>query len=437
MSTMKIVCDAIKTMGDEDETLEAVQNIPTTSELDTAYTDIPGLDGNFISELTYNTGYNTGYFTSTDYNNNNNNNNNNNEYIVEDNTNQQFINNDIINNAINALTNDNFITNANTTITNNESELELERMLNEVHNGSSVGGGVVSNEALEIVITTKPVTCVENVYDYDKLHAQTRNDLQQCFKLIDEQKENIRQINEAVECKDKIIKKKNEREKKWQSVLEKMQQQNDQLTAKLTHEQKSTCEQDVQTENYTQKEHNVQTDKECVDVRSVKQQTKILMTNRQVQTDFDDIEVDNCRVKETDMLNVQQKYEELQEQFNRLKNKHDELVISESRNKLKRHAVEQTLTDGYKKFKNSVLETFDEMETRQKKMNDQKATIQKQEQMIAELQKQNAVLLDTYRQTKECVKTVNNKLIQSQNVVAFYKNECASIRQKYNNLLKK
>lgn len=418
---MKIVCDAIKTMGDEDETLEAVQNIPT-SELAVAYTDNHGLDGNFTSELTYSTEYNTAYYTSTDYNNNINNNNNN-DYII--------------NNAIDSLNNDNFITNANTTITNNDTELELERMLNEVHNGSS-GGVVVTNEALEIV-TTRPVTCVENVYDYDKLHAQTRNDLQQCFKLIDEQKKNIRQINEKVECKDKIIKRKNERETKWQLVLEKMQQQNDQLTAKLTHEQKSTCEQDVQTEIYTQKEHGVQTDRECVvDFRSVGQQTKILMTDRQVQTDFDDIEVDNnCRGKETDMLTVQQKYEELQEQFNKLKNKHDELVISESKNKLKRHAVEQTLTDGYKKFKNSVLETFDEMETRQKKMNDQKATIQKQEQMIAELQKQNTVLLDTYRQTKECVKTVNNKLIQSQNVVAFYKNECASIRQKYNNLLKK
>ncbi|UYE99069.1 MAG: hypothetical protein [Betabaculovirus sp.] len=213
MCTMDIVCNAIKTL--RDETMEAVQNILPEPEITN---NLPGLDNNtsFITELKYKTGYNTGYFTSMDYNNNNNNNNNNNEYIVEDNTNQQFINNDIINNAINALTNDNFITNANTTITNNESELELERMLNEVHNGSSVGGGVVSNEELEIVITTKPVTCVENVYDYDKLHPQTRNDMQQCFKLINEQNNNIRQINEEMECKDKIIKKKNEREKKWQ-----------------------------------------------------------------------------------------------------------------------------------------------------------------------------------------------------------------------------
>ncbi|UYE99070.1 MAG: hypothetical protein [Betabaculovirus sp.] len=209
------------------------------------------------------------------------------------------------------------------------------------------------------------------------------------------------------------------------------------ILSKLTQEQKIKHHMFSLIGSYTQKEHGVQTDKECVDVRNVKQQTKILMTNRQVQTDFEDIEVDNYRVKETDMLNMQQKYEELQEQFNRLKNKHDELIISESRNKLKRHAVEQTLVSGFKKFKNSVLESFDEMETRQKMINDQKATIQKQEQIIAELHRQNGVLLDSYRRSKDCVNTVNSKLIQSQNVVEFYKNECASIRQKYNNLLKK
>lgn len=411
---MDIVCNAIKTL--RDETMEAVQNILPEPEITN---NLPGLDNNtsFITEFEQ-LNYNTGYY-STSYNNTNIHQND--PYGLEK-TNEEPSCVDQ-NNTINTITSADFLTQPTTNIIINTNEFELEKMLTK----NDDGGGDKCEEQPQVV-TDRLVTCVENVYDYDKLHPQTRNDMQQCFKLINEQNNNMKMVTEMMNNKDRIIEKKVERERKWQLVLSKMQHQNEQL---MIRQQKSTCEQNVQTElSGEQQEQHF--NKVRVSVKSVEQQTKVEMTDKRTQTNHV-----NDTISLEDHMDMQQKHTELQDQYRMLKDKHVELIMSEDKNRLKRHAVEQTLVSGFKKFKNSVLESFDEMETRQKMINDQKATIQKLEQTIAELRRQNGVLLDSYRRSKDCVNTVNSKLIQSQNVVEFYKNECATLKQKLNSLQKK
>nr|ARX72018.1 hypothetical protein EREL_029 [Erinnyis ello granulovirus] len=284
---------------------------------------------------------------------------------------------------------------------------ELERILTEASEA-------VSNEATKTdesyTVVTKPITSANDVFDYNTLHPQTRHDIDQCFQVITEQKDNIQQITETLKSKIKVIEKKNTREQRLNEVLETMKQQKEQLVEELKEFKEkttpTTCEQYVQTEQ--------------------------IDDDGKEEVDDDTVEERCC-----DHMDVQQKYEKLLEQCKLLKQKNKELAIVSDNNRLKRHAVEQTLTDGLKKFKNSVLESFDEMETRQKVMNDQKNTIQEQKKLIAELQRQNTVLYNSYKQSKECVNSVNDKFKQSQNVVNFYKNKYADIRQKYDQLTKK